>query len=138
MSLRINSGVREERMPVSLDFCRDNVTTTSGRLNITLPTYSVRSIGMFPLSRLSFYWSSLFSTVVTYVGGLAISICLGGTNLSDVEMHKLTSNVLFPLWRLLRLMPPAEKTSATNSRRHHITTMRKHELQTSLTSETFV
>ncbi|XP_075529803.1 sodium-coupled monocarboxylate transporter 1-like [Dermacentor variabilis] len=138
MSLRINSRVREERMPVSLDFCVNNVTTTSGSLNITLPTYSVRSIGMFPLFRVSSYWSSLFSTVVTYVGGLAISICLGGTNLSDVEMHKLTSNLLFPLWRRLRLMPSAEKNSANNSRRNHITTIREQSLQTSLTSETFL
>ncbi|XP_075530109.1 sodium-coupled monocarboxylate transporter 1-like [Dermacentor variabilis] len=112
MSLRINSGVREERMPVSLEFCGDNVTTASGRLNITLPTYSVRSISTFPLLHLSSFWSSLFSTVVTYVGGLAISICLGGTNFSDVETKKLTSNLLFPLWRLLRLMPAAEKNIA--------------------------
>ncbi|XP_037580260.2 sodium-coupled monocarboxylate transporter 1-like [Dermacentor silvarum] len=113
MSLRINSGAREQRMPVSLEFCGDNVTTTSGSLNFTLTTYSVTSVSTFPLFRLSTYWSSLFSTVATYVGGLAISVCFGGTNLSDVEMRKLTSNLLFPLWRLFRLMPPAEKLEPT-------------------------
>nr|XP_054921118.1 uncharacterized protein LOC129381896 [Dermacentor andersoni] len=138
MSLRINSGVREERMPVSLEFCGDNVTTTSGSLNITLPTYSVRSISKFPLLHLSSFWSSLFSTVVTYVGGLAISICLGGTNFSDVETRKLTSNLLFPLWRLLRLMPPAEKTSVTNSRRTHIITLSERNAKTSSTTATFL
>ncbi|KAL1472966.1 hypothetical protein MTO96_022637, partial [Rhipicephalus appendiculatus] len=63
-------------MPVSLEFCPGNVTTTPRITNATLPAFSKRSINTFPLFRLSSYWSSLFSTVTTYIGGIGLSLLL--------------------------------------------------------------
>ncbi|KAL1468936.1 hypothetical protein MTO96_025137 [Rhipicephalus appendiculatus] len=76
MSVRMNFGAQELRMPVSLEFCPGNVTTTPRIANATLPAFSKRSVNTFPLFRLSSYWSSLFSTVTTYIGGIALSLLL--------------------------------------------------------------
>ncbi|XP_075726432.1 sodium-coupled monocarboxylate transporter 1-like [Rhipicephalus microplus] len=77
MSVRINSGAQAQRMPVTLEFCPGNVTTKPSIVNVTLPAFSKRSVNAFPLFHLSSYWSSLFSTVATYIGGIALSLLLG-------------------------------------------------------------
>ncbi|XP_075726835.1 uncharacterized protein LOC142768714 [Rhipicephalus microplus] len=88
MSVRINSGAQVQRMPVTLEFCPGNVTTKSSIVNVTLPAFSKRSVNAFPLFHFSSYRSSLISTVATYVGGIALSLLLGGTNFTDVEITK--------------------------------------------------
>ncbi|KAL1485782.1 hypothetical protein MTO96_031750, partial [Rhipicephalus appendiculatus] len=42
LSLRINCGAKEQRMPVSLEFCAANLRITPDSLNITSSTYSTR------------------------------------------------------------------------------------------------
>ncbi|KAH6924287.1 hypothetical protein HPB50_014637 [Hyalomma asiaticum] len=132
LSVRVNSGAQEQRMAVSLEFCAENVTTATGSPNVTLETLQLRDVEQAPgrhpqagavnqpelvirerpLTRNEkgrewvlppLAWGSS-----TY-NGKDLAWALGGTQLIDVGNSNLTSEVLVPLWRFLKLMPPAEK-----------------------------
>ncbi|XP_077486513.1 sodium-coupled monocarboxylate transporter 1-like [Amblyomma americanum] len=108
---RLQSGVRERRMPVSLDYCRHNATNTILVSNVTLSVPSERpQSGTFPLFDVSPFWSSFFTTIATYVGGLVASVALGGKTLSVTATSNLTSPALFPLWQRLGCMQSKQRT----------------------------
>ncbi|XP_077497728.1 sodium-coupled monocarboxylate transporter 1-like [Amblyomma americanum] len=108
--VRVNAGVTEEGMPVSLDYCPGNVTAVdAGNMSVTISVGTERSSDVFPVFRLSSHWSSFFSTSATYFGGLAVSLLLGGTDISTRGKQNLTSGTLTPLWRKLGWMPAPEE-----------------------------
>lgn len=109
MSYRIQNGFQEQRVPVSIDYCPENTTSLAHALNFTVNPSWQRSNDIFPLFRLSSHWSSFFSAIATYLGGLVVSLFLGGKKYSAYLDKGLTSNLFFPLWRRLGLIPPKKK-----------------------------
>ncbi|KAL1434653.1 hypothetical protein MTO96_011470 [Rhipicephalus appendiculatus] len=105
LTYSVQGGIREQRMPVSLDYCPENTTIAAHSVNITLSTPSQRFRSSFPPLDMSPLWSSFFSTVITYLGGIAASRLIGSKECLDSYNSHLTSPILVPLWRWLRWMP---------------------------------
>nr|XP_037269002.1 sodium/iodide cotransporter-like isoform X2 [Rhipicephalus microplus] len=103
LTYSIQGGNREQRMPVSLDYCPENSTNTSRSVNITLITPSQRHGSSLSPLDMSTLWSSFFSTVITYLGGILASLLIGS---KEDHNSNLTSPILVPLWQWLRWMPP--------------------------------
>ncbi|KAH7985074.1 hypothetical protein HPB52_024322 [Rhipicephalus sanguineus] len=75
---RLRSGILPHRMPVTLDYCPDN--TTAGFDTTEYPSNTTDSAGsedVFMLYRLSSFWSSFFSVIVTIAVGVVISLLTG-------------------------------------------------------------
>ncbi|XP_077540554.1 sodium-coupled monocarboxylate transporter 1-like isoform X3 [Haemaphysalis longicornis] len=96
MSCRIQNGMQEQRVPVSVDYCPENTTVLAHALNFAANTSLQSSNDVFPLCRLSSHWSSFFSAIATYLGGLVVSLLL--VKVLAVERQKgssHTENCLF-------------------------------------------
>ncbi|XP_077534687.1 uncharacterized protein LOC144146624 [Haemaphysalis longicornis] len=111
MLCRLQSGMREQRMPVSIEYCADNTTGSLNVHNVTVAASDTTLKGIFPLFRLSTHWSSFISAIATYLGGLLLSVLLGRNRPAPDTASNLSSELFLPLWRLLRLMPIKEQTS---------------------------
>ncbi|KAL3191954.1 hypothetical protein MRX96_059456 [Rhipicephalus microplus] len=96
---RLRSGILPDRMPVTMDYCADNTTTefnTTQYLSNT--TNFARSEDDFMLYRLSSFWSSFFSVIVTISVGVVISLLTGGQETADMHEH-LVDDTLRTAWR---------------------------------------
>ncbi|XP_077533102.1 sodium-coupled monocarboxylate transporter 1-like [Haemaphysalis longicornis] len=113
MLCRLQNGMREQRMPVSIEYCPDNTTSTLNVHNVTLATSDATLNHIFPLFRFSTYWSSFISAIATYLGGLLLSIITGRNQPAPDAASNLTSALFLPLWRRLGLMPCKEQTGVT-------------------------
>ncbi|CAN7989809.1 unnamed protein product, partial [Ixodes pacificus] len=76
MSEKVRLGSLPPRMPASVDFCPANFTATTPASNTSL-THEQGSSSGFVLTQLSAYWSNFFSTILTIVIGLIISLLTG-------------------------------------------------------------
>ncbi|XP_077496077.1 sodium-coupled monocarboxylate transporter 1-like [Amblyomma americanum] len=139
MFVRINAGVEEDRMPVSLDYCTQNTSVAAGNRNATFSTHTERSVEVFPLFRLSSHWNSFLSTCATYFGGLAVSHLLGGNELPGGGKQNLTSDLLWPLWRKLGWTPSNQKQCRYEvPKRSHRANVIPCDEQAGLRKETYV
>ncbi|CAN7992857.1 unnamed protein product, partial [Ixodes hexagonus] len=98
MSQKILHGAPPSRMPVTVDYCSENVTSLSGNVSGTLLTHSQKSRSGFFLAEMSEYWSNLFSALLTIAIGLIVSILTGGRQTYKQHLH-LTSDVFLTLWK---------------------------------------
>ncbi|EEC04499.1 hypothetical protein IscW_ISCW002800 [Ixodes scapularis] len=76
MSEKVRLGSLPPRMPASVDFCPTNFTAMAPASNTSLTHERGSSTG-FVLTQLSAYWSNFFSTILTIVIGLIISLLTG-------------------------------------------------------------
>ncbi|XP_077485576.1 sodium-coupled monocarboxylate transporter 2-like isoform X2 [Amblyomma americanum] len=90
-------GQKPERMPVSLDYCPENLTAIHSVSNTSYaaPTFGSQETSFFRLSHL---WSSFFAVFVTLIVGVVLSAVTGEMT-SKKEQPKLTSDALVRLWR---------------------------------------
>ncbi|XP_077533105.1 sodium-coupled monocarboxylate transporter 2-like [Haemaphysalis longicornis] len=116
MLSRLQSGVREPKMPVNTEYCPHNSTVFGNTYNVTLASSNSGLDDIFPLFRLSMHWSSFISAIATYLGGLLLSVLLGRNQPAPTTANHLTSELFFPLWRRLGLMPLQEKSGGTEGR----------------------
>ncbi|CAN8019405.1 unnamed protein product [Ixodes persulcatus] len=68
---------------------------------------------VFPLYRLSSYWSSFFGAIMTISLGLILSLASGGLQSYERNLY-LTSPLFLKLWRNLRLLPVSEAEPSRN------------------------
>ncbi|CAN8019132.1 unnamed protein product [Ixodes persulcatus] len=87
MSEKVRLGSLPPRMPASVDFCPANFTATAPASNTSLSHEQGLSSG-FVLTQLSAYWSNFFSTILTIVIGLIISLLTG----KSTQRHSFDSS----------------------------------------------
>lgn len=95
---RMYSGILPPRMPVTLDYCPDNTTDFDVIDYSTNTTDSPGSEEVFMLYRLSSFWSSFFSVIVTIAVGVVISLLTGGRKTAAMHEH-LVDNTIRTAWR---------------------------------------
>lgn len=95
---RMYSGILPPRMPVTLDYCPDNTTDFDVIDYSTNTTHSPGSEEVFMLYRLSSFWSSFFSVIVTIAVGVVISLLTGGRKTAAMHEH-LVDNTIRTAWR---------------------------------------
>ncbi|XP_054919346.2 sodium-dependent multivitamin transporter-like isoform X2 [Dermacentor andersoni] len=95
---RMYSGILPLRMPVTLDYCPDNTTDVDVIDYPTNTTDSPGSEDVFMLYRLSSFWSSFFSVIVTIAVGVVISLLTGGQKTAAMHEH-LVDNTIRTAWR---------------------------------------
>lgn len=95
---RMYSGILPPRMPVTLDYCPDNTTDFNVIDYSTNTTDSPGSEEVFMLYRLSSFWSSFFSVIVTIAVGVVISLLTGGRKTAAMHEH-LVDNTIRTAWR---------------------------------------
>ncbi|CAN7937030.1 unnamed protein product, partial [Ixodes hexagonus] len=103
MFVKLSHHVQPTRMPVTLDNCPGNFSAQVAARNASFVAVSQGQYDVFGLSRLSSYWSNLFSTLVAILLGLAISACTGTANSYKYRLH-MTSDIFVRLWRKLKLI----------------------------------
>ncbi|KAM7303636.1 hypothetical protein ISCGN_013581 [Ixodes scapularis] len=96
MSEKVRLGSLPPRMPASVDFCPTNFTAMAPASNTSLTQERGSSTG-FVLTQLSAYWSNFFSTILTIVIGLIISLLTGGRRTYKKYLY-LTSDVFLGIW----------------------------------------
>ncbi|EEC19373.1 hypothetical protein IscW_ISCW014387 [Ixodes scapularis] len=89
-------------MNITVDRCIENITGV-----IHVGASSHQRYEVFPLYRLSSYWSSFFGAIMTISLGLVLSLATGGLRSYEKNLH-LTSPLFLKLWRNLRLLPTSE------------------------------
>ncbi|XP_037510273.1 sodium-coupled monocarboxylate transporter 1 isoform X2 [Rhipicephalus sanguineus] len=112
MTGKLFNGVRPPAMEVTLDHCPGNATmlaATFASKMAAAATASKRDI--FPLYRLSSYWSGLMASLMTVAIGLAVSIATGG-NKNTAKHIPLTSEVFLQLWGRTKMLKVPEEEKA--------------------------
>ncbi|CAN7990208.1 unnamed protein product, partial [Ixodes pacificus] len=84
-----------------------NITVDRCIQNITSVIHVNTSYEVFPLYRLSSYWSSFFGAIMTISLGLVLSLATGGLRSYEKNLY-LTSPLFLKLWRNLKLLPTSE------------------------------
>ncbi|KAM7300344.1 hypothetical protein ISCGN_020908 [Ixodes scapularis] len=96
MSEKLRQGSLPDRMPVSVELCPANVTAVAAA-NHTILAHERGSNSSFDLTELSAYWSNFFTTILTMVLGLIISLFTGGRKTYKQYLY-LTSDVFVGMW----------------------------------------
>nr|XP_037268345.1 sodium-coupled monocarboxylate transporter 1-like isoform X1 [Rhipicephalus microplus] len=106
MSGKLFNGVRPPSMEVTLDHCPGNATMLAAIVASKMAAAAAASKrDIFPLYRLSSYWSGLMASLLTVTIGLAVSIATGGNR--NIAKHiPLTSEVFLQLWGKTKLLKP--------------------------------
>ncbi|XP_077515000.1 sodium-coupled monocarboxylate transporter 1-like isoform X2 [Amblyomma americanum] len=122
---KLSYGVKPPSMPVTLDHCPGNATSIAATLASNMTTVAAASQGsVFPLYRLSSYWSGLISALLTVAIGLTVSAATGG-NKNTAKHIPLTSEVFLRMWAKLKLL----KTDPCGSSTRSSTATDSHELR---------
>ncbi|CAN7938167.1 unnamed protein product, partial [Ixodes hexagonus] len=74
---KLFNGVHPPRMPVSLDNCPGNFTLLAANVTHALLAHEERKKDIFPLYRLSSYWSGIFTALLTVAIALIVSAFTG-------------------------------------------------------------
>ncbi|XP_075726764.1 sodium-coupled monocarboxylate transporter 2-like [Rhipicephalus microplus] len=106
----LSSGTKAPPMPVSLDYCPGNASSTSLVTNFTAPFSSNRSqTGASPFV-ISSLWSSLFGMLATVMLGILISVITGEHRQPHADVTLLNKQCV-QLWRRLGVMQSDESFS---------------------------
>uniref|UniRef100_A0A0K8RMF7 Putative na+:iodide/myo-inositol/multivitamin symporter n=1 Tax=Ixodes ricinus TaxID=34613 RepID=A0A0K8RMF7_IXORI len=102
---KLEAGIHPPRMPVTLDYCPQNITTEMILNSTSAPsTPDVHGTKpLFLLYRLSSNWSGFFAMLLTIAVGLGVSILTGENRYTGRNVH-LTSDVFLKLWKKMRLL----------------------------------
>ncbi|XP_075559718.1 sodium-coupled monocarboxylate transporter 2-like [Dermacentor variabilis] len=116
MAEAIKGGTRAARLPVSLNYCPGNQTSTFAALNITSTVPNLKSEETFFIFRLSYFWSSVFALIGTIVIAVVISAITG--EIQKKAEKRLCNDALVRLW---------EKISGYASKKEPHTTKCRYE-----------
>ncbi|CAN8021582.1 unnamed protein product [Ixodes persulcatus] len=100
-------GVHPPRMPVTLDNCPGNFTFIAANVTHAWLAQEERKKDIFPLYRLSAYWSGVLTAVLTVIIGLVVSAATGGRRHASSQL-RFTSDVFIRLWKKLNLIPDSD------------------------------
>ncbi|XP_070379324.1 sodium-coupled monocarboxylate transporter 1-like isoform X1 [Dermacentor albipictus] len=111
MAEAIKGGTRAARLPVSLNYCPGNQTSTFAALNITSTVPNIGTEGTFFIFRLSYFWSSFFAFIGTIVIAVFISAVTG--EIQKREEKRLCNDALVRLWEKIRGYASKKEPHAT-------------------------
>lgn len=113
---KLTYNVHAPRMKVTLDYCALNSSLAGEAVKMATISQSdqLSSPYIFPLYRISSYWTVLITTVMTILIGLIVSLMTGGR--TTCEKHEdLTSEFFLRMWRKLGVLPKHEKRRVSES-----------------------
>lgn len=111
MSMILARGTHPARMPVSVDYCPGNLSSTIVVSNATDYAAITSPDNTFVLFRLSYYWSSFFAIFATILIGVLVSAITGEMAIKP-EQRELCSDALVGIFRKTQQVPHGETRQA--------------------------